>query len=91
MYHFLGEVAGKSPRTLKESQQIPIVLQQFDPAPFLCQFQFAIDRADSLTTVPLLMQRYNLLPNDAQIIAACHQNKISVLATYDPDFQIPCQ
>ncbi len=91
LYHYLGDVAGKSPRTLKGSQQIPALLQQYDPTPFLRQFHYATDHSCALTEVAAVMQQYNLLPNDAQILAACRQYGFAYLATYDPDFTVSCQ
>lgn len=91
LYHYLGDIAGKSPRTLKGSQQIPAFLQQYDPTLFLRQFYYAPDHSSALTEVAALMQQYNLLPNDAQILATCRQHGFTYLATYDPDFTVPCQ
>jgi len=36
------------------------------------------------------MQRYNLLPNDALILASCQLHGIPALASYDPDFETAC-
>ncbi len=44
--------------------------------------------------VPLylqLMQQYNLLPNDALILATCKLNGITQLASYDADFDTVCR
>lgn len=35
-----------------------------------------------------MMKRYNLLPNEALIIATCIHNNIKNLASYDSDFKI---
>ena len=37
------------------------------------------------------MKKYNLLPNDALILASCVNNQIKKLATFDSDFNIPCE
>ncbi len=64
---------------------------QYDPTPFLRQFHYATDHSCALTEVAAVMQQYNLLPNDAQILAACRQYGFAYLATYDPDFTVSCQ
>ncbi len=38
-----------------------------------------------------MMKKYNLLPNDAIILASCRENKIKVLASYDSDFKTVCK
>lgn len=37
------------------------------------------------------MSKYNLIPNDAIILATCISNNIEQLASYDSDFIIPCR
>jgi predicted nucleic acid-binding protein len=37
------------------------------------------------------MKKYNLLPNDAQILATCKIYGIAILASYDSDFATACQ
>jgi uncharacterized protein len=36
------------------------------------------------------MKIYNLLPNDALILATCKLENITILATYDTDFTKAC-
>jgi predicted nucleic acid-binding protein len=36
------------------------------------------------------MSKYNLLPNDAIILATCKIHGITELASHDADFTIPC-
>lgn len=36
------------------------------------------------------MRMYNLLPNDALILATCKLQNISLFASLDSDFTIPC-
>jgi predicted nucleic acid-binding protein len=40
---------------------------------------------------PIFMSKYNLLPNDAIILATCKMHNITKLASYDTDFIVPCQ
>ena len=37
------------------------------------------------------MEQYNLLPNDAIILATCKLNDIPQLASYDADFDAACR
>lgn len=37
------------------------------------------------------MQRYNLLPNDALIVATAKLHDILTIASLDPDFESACQ
>lgn len=37
------------------------------------------------------MENFNLLPNDALILASCKHHNIKILASFDPDFEKPCQ
>mgnify|MGYP001297363587 CR=1 FL=1 len=39
----------------------------------------------------IFMSKYNLLPNDALILAACKTYNIPALASFDPDFIAPCR
>ena len=41
--------------------------------------------------VSMFMANYNLLPNDAIILATCKLHGITQLASHDSDFIIPCQ
>jgi uncharacterized protein len=36
------------------------------------------------------MQQYNLMPNDALILATCKLHRITRLASYDSDFATAC-
>jgi predicted nucleic acid-binding protein len=40
--------------------------------------------------VPILMSKYNLLPNDAIILATCKIHNITQLASHDKDFKTAC-
>ena len=37
------------------------------------------------------MQQYNLLPNDALILATCLNSGIKTIASFDADFKEACQ
>lgn len=71
-------------------KQIPSVLQSNKAYQILQHFTFlnTDDRIVSLT--PLLMQNYNLLPNDAIIIATCKIHDIRQLASLDSELKDVC-
>ena len=56
----------------------------------LKNFEFIPSTKELLTVVPALMGKYNLLSNDAIILATCKINNISILASQDTDFVQPC-
>ncbi|MBK9015489.1 MAG: PIN domain-containing protein [Saprospiraceae bacterium] len=61
------------------------------PLPFICLFSWLSDDASMLQTTVDFMSKYNLFPNDALILAACKLHGIKALASFDPDFNAPCQ
>lgn len=90
MYHWLGNNGGKSPRSLQQSRQINSLIQLNNPLYFLSQFT-VLPSDDRIVSIYLdLMQRYNLLPNDALIIATAKLHGIPAIASYDPDFRPAC-
>lgn len=92
VYYFLGLQGGKSPRTLKEAGRIPTTLSQRDPLALLQFFEEVTDRYPSSESVVRLMRTYNLLPNDAIILAHCLSLEIQFLASHDTtDFAVPCR
>lgn len=91
LFHHVAINGGKSPRTLKETKSIPGVLQLDDPLPFLHLFTWLPDDAAMLPLAVSFMSNYNLLPNDALILAACKHHGIRAIASFDPDFSTACQ
>ncbi|WP_461067293.1 type II toxin-antitoxin system VapC family toxin [Spirosoma horti] len=89
-YYWLAVGGGKAPVTLKRDGTIPDVLRLYSPAALLSKLKW-LD-ADK-TIIPLhlgLMEKYNLLPNDALILATCKLNGIEQIASYDADFEAAC-
>ncbi|MBN8825720.1 MULTISPECIES: PIN domain-containing protein [unclassified Spirosoma] len=78
-------------RTLQEAQRIPDILGSHDPRSLLNLFEQATDQHPPANVVIRLMKAYNMLPNDAIILAHCLTANISYLASYDSDFQLACQ
>lgn len=92
LYFVLGFSGGASPRTLKEKQQISEIFSANENLTFiLTDFSFINGNFNTLTDVPKLMSKYNLLPNDAIILAACKIHNITKLASHDSDFILPCK
>lgn len=91
LFHCLGVDGGKSPLSVKQSSAIANVLSNGNHATFLKQYTYLQDSDFLLERVPVLMSKYNLLPNDAIIIATCQLNQIAAIASYDPDFIKVCK
>lgn len=91
MYHWLGNNGGKSPRSLQQSRKIGEIIRSNDQAVFLSLF-VVLPVDDRIVPVCLeLMQRYNLLPNDALIIATAKLHGIDTIASFDADFLPACE
>lgn len=91
LFHHLAIYGGKAPLTIKSNKGILSIFQQKPPYPFLHLFQWLPDDDKMPQEAIRLMENYNLLPNDALILASCKQNKIKALASYDADFAPACQ
>lgn len=91
-YYLLAIDGGKSPRAIKEDESISTILTRNDPEPFLSVFQIVGLKPQITATFLENMSKYNLLPNDALILADCKLNAIEALATYDvKDFAKACE
>ena len=71
MFHFLAINSSVAPLTLKMKKQIPVILQNNEAYKILQHFAFLESDKRIISATALLMQQYNLLPNDAIIIATC--------------------
>ena len=90
IYYWLAIGGGKAPVTLKRDSVIPDVLTLFDPSGLLSKLKW-IDADKAIIPLHLdLMKKYNLLPNDALILATCKLNGIERIASYDVDFETAC-
>ncbi len=91
LFHFLAFFGGASPRTLKEKSAIPGIIQKnLDIASALSDFTLIPADRKVFEMVPAFMLTYNLLPNDAIILATCKIHGITQLASHDSDFILPC-
>ena len=89
-YYLMAEEGGKSPVTLKRDQRIPAILRENDPTALLESFIYLDTDYRIIPLYLRFMQQYNLLPNDALILATCQLNGITQLASYDADFALAC-
>ncbi len=92
LYYVLAITAATSPRTIKEKGNIPTVLNSISIETLIPQ-DFILLPSTSLyfDLVPKVMIKYNMLSNDAIILAACIVHDIKTLASHDTDFIIPCK
>ena len=89
-YKLLGILAGKSPMSICESGKIDEVLSEHDTQLFLTYFTLLDTPKEAITLSLSFMRTYNLLPNDALILATCKLQNISVFASLDSDFTAAC-
>jgi uncharacterized protein len=82
-FHALAAYGNKSPLSLKMSASISNIMRQHQPQKFLQIFNFLADDTLFIDATAQLMEKYNLLPNDALIIANCQYHNIQHIASYD--------
>lgn len=82
-FHALAAYGNKSPLSLKMSASISNIMRQHQPQKFLQLFNFLADDTLFIDATAQLMKKYNLLPNDALIIANCQYHNIEHIASYD--------
>lgn len=91
-YHLLALCGDRSPLALKETDTINKVMEEnFSYFTELSKHDFLPSNKEIIALAPLLMQRYNMLSNDALILATCLIHKIPKLASHDKDFILPCE
>jgi predicted nucleic acid-binding protein len=90
MFHFLAVNSSVAPLTMKMQKQIPSILQNNEAYQILQHFTFLNTDERIVSLTPLLMQKYNLLPNDAIIMATCKIHNIIQLASLDSELKIVC-
>lgn len=91
LFHFLALTAHKSPLSLKKSSTIQSILTNHEPIDFIRNFSIVEMNQRIIEFSYDMMKNYNLLPNDALILASCRYHKIPYLATYDSDFNDICE
>jgi predicted nucleic acid-binding protein len=86
LYHYIAGFCKKSPLSAKVNKEIPKVFENNNPIEFFECFTH-VDCSQEIIDLAIdFMQKYNILPNDALILASCKLNQIKYLATYDSDF-----
>ncbi len=91
IFHFLAHGGGKSPLSIKENREIKKTLENTSsPFEFISQFSYLNIAEPEIRLSVELMGEFNLLPNDALIIANASKNAIPSIATYDSDFSLVC-
>ena len=91
LYYILAFSTDVSPKTLQRKQKIKeIIDQKSGIIRAINNFTLLPGNQSFLSEVPRLMGTYNLLPNDAIIIATCKLYGTK-LASHDSDFIIPCE
>ncbi len=91
LYKLVGLLGNKSPLSVCESGKIGEVMKNHQTKEFLHLFYYLPVPEDAMYLATEMMQKYNLLPNDALIVASCKLQRIKVLASYDSDFKEACK
>ena len=92
MFYYLAVIGKKSPLSIKESRQIKEVIEKYNPMELFENFQI-LPIEETITVLSYnYMQNYNLLPNDALILATVKHYNLELLASFDQnDFKHPCE
>lgn len=90
VYHYIGNLAKKSPLTLKEKNLISTFTDKIIRN-ILLEFNYISSTKNPYPIFLQYMSTYNLLPNDALILATCKLNNIDMLASFDSDFKTACK
>ena len=91
LFQFIKFNTNKAPVTIKSAQKIKTVFTSCSNYLLLNLFDFLPTDKQLLQLVPYFMQQYNLLPNDAIMLATCKIHGITKLASHDVDFINPCK
>ena len=91
LFYYLANNGNKAPRTLQMRGEIKDIFMQFQQYQLIKLCRLIPNDNRLFSIVPQLMSKYNLLPNDAIILATCKMHGITKLASHDTDFTIPCQ
>jgi predicted nucleic acid-binding protein len=92
MFYYLAVIGEKSPLSIKENKQIRAIIEKYNPIDLFLNFQLLPVNIEITVLSYKYMQKYNLLPNDALILATAKLSGIEYLASFDvTDFGIPCK
>lgn len=90
LFYWLRVNGNKSPLSMQSSRDIQPMMINNHSYRLLESFSFYPNNEQIFSMVPQLMSSYNLLPNDAIILATCKLHNIQKLASHDTDFALPC-
>ena len=90
LYQLLGIIGGRSPLSIRESGKISETLSKHNTKLFLSSFEVLPIPDAALPLAIDFMSMYNLLPNDAIILASCKLQEVKMLASHDSDFTAAC-
>jgi predicted nucleic acid-binding protein len=92
IFYFLALAGNKSPLAIKEKSKIPGLLKENYPLAIFSTIEI-LKVDENITVLSFeLMQKHNLLPNDALILATLKLNEIKYLVSFDKnDFEKPCK
>ena len=92
MFYYLATIGNKSPLSIKVSKKIKELIEVHDPIRLFSYFQVLPMNHEDATLSYTFMQKYNLLPNDALILASTKLSGIENLASFDEkDFALACE
>ncbi len=91
LFYHLKLNSAASPRSAKSSNRIKSIIESTSDYNLLYLFHFLSTDKKIYGLAPQFMSQYNILPNDAIILATCKIHGIVKLASHDSDFIIPCQ
>ena len=91
LFHLLKITSNISPKSVQSSNKIRETLEKSGAYDLLQRFSFVITKENLVFLVPQYMKQYNLLPNDAIMLATCKMHNITKLASHDTDFIMPYQ
>ena len=89
-FYLLIIEGGKAPLTLKRDGTIPAIIGPHNPVGLLSNMTLLESGPAIIPLYLHYMEQYNLLPNDALILATCKLNGIEQMASYDSDFEAAC-
>ena len=91
LLYFLAVNGNAAPRTIKSAEKVAEIFEGYSNYTLIKHFAFLSNDENLFTLVPSFMAKYNLLPNDAIILATCKIHGITHLASHDADFILPCR
>ncbi len=91
IFHYISLTSGISAINVKKKGKISKFIKENEPKEFLDQFKILSVNDDIVEKAYEYMRKYNLLPNDALILATCKFYGINNLISFDEDFRDVCE